>query len=570
MYRGLLLLLLVQLSGFAQAIQPPSDDSSAQATGSVDGRVTNAETGEGISGATIRLISVGKRRTTASADRTVTSQGDGSFMVDGLAPGNYLIIASQSSFTPGPNGRQSRPTVQIEPGQAVSNISIQLSPIGRIRGKVVDEDGHPVPGATVQAFATYSVRGKIQLRRVAEAATDESGKYILRTQESGKYYVSAEVENDPSPTKPEDETRPSEKPNVEFVRTFYPKSLNSENATPLDMSGGQDVSDVNIQLLRSETHHIRGKIEGLDIDSARPPMISLAPRGSLASDGLGKVVRAGRDGTFDIQKVIPGSYTLSVTGVDNSNSTPDRRPFRERLLARQDIDVGGDDVNGTVLTVVPLMTLSGRVDMDGLDNTDMSQVRVNLIPSGAGAVGGFQSVRVQRGGTFEIENLAPGQYVVRVSGTPSGTYIRSVSYNHRDITNTGIDLTEGGGGEIEIVLRTGTGEVDGALETSTQVSATTVMVLVPDTVSLDGSGVLFGNIQSSGSLVIRNVPPGHYYAYAIERWSPFWQNPEFLRNMRNQGVSVDLPENGHLQVRLSIISAEQVDAAAAPLGLTAQ
>lgn len=241
-----------------------------------------------------------------------------------------------------------------------------------------------------------------------------------------------------------------------------------------------------------------------------------------------------------------------------------------RLLARQDIDVGAEDVNGIVLTVVPLITLSGRVTVDGLDNTDLSQVRVSLVPSGATAVGGFQNLPVEQGGTFLAENLAPGEYMVRVSGGPPGTYVKSITYNRQDITVTGIDLTQGGGGEIEIVLRKGTGEVDATVETSTQLSNTAVMVLVPETLAQDGFGVLFGNVQGSGMFVIRNVPPGRYYAYVVERWSPFWQNPEFVRSMRNQGVGVDLAENGHLQVQLSIISTDQVEAAAAPLGLSAQ
>jgi hypothetical protein len=82
--------------------------------------------------------------------------------------------------------------------------------------------------------------------------------------------------------------------------------------------------------------------------------------------------------------------------------------------------------------------------------------------------------------------------------------------------------------------------------------------------------VLLANMQSAGAFVIRNVPPGHYYAYAVERWSPLWQNPDFLRSIQNRGTAIDLPENAHLQVELSLISTDQVEAAAIPLGLTSQ
>lgn len=570
-----LLILILPLMGWAQSA-PTGDGSSSQPPGYVQGRVANAETGDGISGATIRLVPLRTSSASATTVRSGTSQADGSFTVDNVTPGSYFVVASQPNFSSSPDASRSR-ALNVGPGQAVTNVSIQLNPMGRIHGRVLDDEGNPIQGATVEGYSTYSLRGKTQLRRSAQATSDEQGRFSLRTQAVGRYYVDAELQKEPDAAKKTDDQNPAafDQPAPELVRTFYAKALNIESATPVDLTPGQDAPEITIQLVRTVAHHVRGRIDGLAVDGLTRggPILALAPKGSLASDGIGAITRLQKDGTFDIAKVVPGSYTLTATGAApaDEGSGGEVRPIsRRRLLARQDVDVGAGDVNGIVLTVIPLMTLSGRVSMDGADNVDLSSVRVNLLSMGTSAGGTFQSASAQRDGSFQMQDVAPGEYLVHISGAPSGTYVRTVTYNRQDISTTGIDLTEGGGGEIAVVLRNGTGEVDGALEATGQIPATTVMILVPDALSVDGSGVMLANMQSTGGFVIRNVPPGRYYALAVERWSPVWQNSDFLRSVQNQGSSLDLPENGHLQVQLSLFSSEQVQAAAEPLGLTSQ
>jgi hypothetical protein len=220
------------------------------------------------------------------------------------------------------------------------------------------------------------------------------------------------------------------------------------------------------------------------------------------------------------------------------------------------------------LAVIPLMRLSGRLTIEGQENASVQGVHINLVPSGAAAMGGFQNAAIAADGSFVIEDVAPGEYTMRVAGAPAGTYVKAILYNRQDITMTGLDLTQGGGGEVDVVLRTGTGEVDGSISNAT--GRATMMILAPETVGQDGSGVLMASLQPSGNFVVRNAPPGRYYAFGVDSWSPVWQNADFLRQMQNQGATVDLPENGRVQVELPVITAEQAQAAAQPLGLTAQ
>ena len=138
--------------------------------------------------------------------------------------------------------------------------------------------------------------------------------------------------------------------------------------------------------------------------------------------------------------------------------------------------------------------------------------------------------------------------------------------NGQDITNSAADLSPGGSGDLEVVVRSGTGQVDGSLQSST-VGASTV-VLIPQKATGDGSGVLFGQIRS-GTFSIPNVPPGRYSAFALQKFdNGLWQNPDFVRSLELSGATVDLDENGHVQIQLSPITQDQIQQAASRLGLT--
>ncbi len=127
--------------------------------------------------------------------------------------------------------------VPVQAGQAVSDVTVQLTPQGTVGGKVVNEEGKPVPGASVRALS--------KTQRGSTATTDASGNFKLLKLTPGDYYLWA----DPPP-----------KAQDGFVRTFYPQALNLDDATTIPATAGQDTSDITIRLRQAATYHIKGKI----------------------------------------------------------------------------------------------------------------------------------------------------------------------------------------------------------------------------------------------------------------------------------------------------------------------
>lgn len=531
------------------------------APGSVDGRVTNSQTGEPISGASIHLypqIMQGG----ANSPLTAATQGDGSFRLEDVPPGSYFVVAEQSSFS------NSFPGVLIHvgSGQAVSNLMLALRPLATISGKVLDENGSAVPQVQVTVYTAYDWRGRTQLRPGTSATTTKDGTYQLSKIVPGRYFLAA----DPSSrnTASGTETSQAQNASYELVRTFYPESLSLEAASALDITPGQNAADTVIHLQRAATHRVQGKVEELEPDSAAlNASVSLTPRGTLPLAGLSRTVKAAKDGSFVVEHVVAGSYTLWLTaGVQGRHSRA------LKLLARQNIDVTGEDVTGIALSVLPPVSLTGKLALDSAATQNLGQVHIALIPGGEAMFGSYARANVNADGSFSVPGVDPGEYRVAVQGAPAGSYVASIQYNRQDVTNGAIDLSEGGGGEVDVLLRMGAGEVDGTLESegSDTAPASGISVLAPEQIAPDGSGTLVGQVAANGSFVIRNVPPGRYFAVVVQRLTGIWQNPNFLREIEKEGATVDVQENGRVQVQAPVLSDQDIQQTAARVGLNTE
>ena len=114
-----------------------------------EGRVVSAATRAPIAGADLSFSRGG-------AAATVRTGRDGSFAFAPPTEGRWLLatVSARGFFPFAPEWGHSPVQLEARAGQHVRGLEIHLAPATELTGEVVDEEGHPVPGAAVRLLGT--------------------------------------------------------------------------------------------------------------------------------------------------------------------------------------------------------------------------------------------------------------------------------------------------------------------------------------------------------------------------------------------------------------------------------
>ena len=528
--------LRLALFAVAATVVATAQQPDAKSTATISGR-TLALGGQPLRKATITLRPAGMAR---PRDSSMTSDADGNFTFEGIAAGRYQLWVERPGYLRQTYGAK-RPggagsTLTVMPGQQVKDLVIELTPQGAIAGKVVDEDGDPVARSNVMAVSYTYANGKWQLVPRERTTTDDGGEYKVTALAPGRYYVVAGASGgSAAPPKPD-------KPEAEYVRTWYPSVTDAGSATPVDVGAGQTIAGTEIRLRRSQVVRIKGRVlPGTPDSNPHRLSVELLPREGFAFGGFhGQVAN---DGSFTVAHVPPGSYSIIATNVDG--------PIQ--VCARQPIDIGTHDIEDLVLTVQPLIELRGTVKMEG-EPEQATSARVLLSPSDGLAITGAPDATAKDDGTFVFAGIVPGRYRVNAFATGPGRYVKAIRYGNQDVLATGIDLSQGAGGALQVLFSSKGAEVSGTVQADGQPVPAGTVTLIPDPPS-DQFRYRQTPVDQNGQFSLRDVAPGDYRVYAWEDLEPGAQfDPEFLKPLEGQGTRISAGENGHERVTLTRIS----------------
>lgn len=288
--------------------------------------------------------------------RAASADEDGKFRIDNLEPGSWRVDYVEA------RGYLYQPHIAAEftvaEEQHVTGIVLELTPLGAIAGKIVDEDGDPIEGAQVAVMQYTYGNGARSLHTVDGAVTDDRGAYRVFRLKPGRYFVNAwlppgqmqygALRKDWLPA-----NRHRNMAETGYLPVFYPNGPDPAQATPLRLAPGGELGGIDFRLRSVPVFHIRGRLVGARSD--RPASVLATP--CPAPEGSAEYgAKLQSDGRFDIAGLSQGVYCLSVSQVG----------FTRTVYAADTVTVNDRSLDGVALRSLAAFPIAGTLKFDGL------------------------------------------------------------------------------------------------------------------------------------------------------------------------------------------------------------
>jgi hypothetical protein len=516
---------------------PPEVASAAPASYRIAGRTVSATDGHLLEGATVLILNTKTQQTVAS---TLSSE-DGSFAFTDLKADKYSLQAVKTTYLPSAYDQHENFSTAIVTGAGLNTetLVLRVTPAAILSGRVIDESGEPVRGATVSLYRENRDQGRSRITQYRIAQTDDLGAYELASLPPGTYFVSAkatpwyavhpQLRNPASPPGLIGTVDPSL--DVAYPTTFYPDATVADGATPIPLRGGDQVN-IGLRLLPLPAvtltlHAVPGQ-QGISVPQLQESSFD------LPEPVYGQVQFVDSDAS--IVGLPPGRYVLNEvnqnTGKIAKSKVIDLTRGAVNLDATSAEDFGGIKLRLEGENGVPLPTL----------------MLVSLRSKEAEIV---TTQPVNDKGFAEFEGLKPGEYHFLLSGSDRQYHVARIALVGGGPSTNTVHVSPGATLSVTATFGANSVAVEGFAIRDGKPAAGVMIVLIPS--SIDDDVEQFRRDQSDldGSFLLPNVIPGKYTALAIEDgWELEWGRPEVLAPYLPKGAPVTISSNSRGSIRL--------------------
>jgi hypothetical protein len=396
------------------------------------------------------------------------------------------------------------------------------------------------------------VQGQRRLQSVgAGDQTDDTGAFRVYGLAPGDYYVAASaglvdaVKRDPP--------------------IYYPGTPSIAEAQPITLGvGAEATADFQLVALRS------ARVSGVVLNSRGSPVAAMVNLNSEAVgmgpsiDGTGVPplqlhADAAPDGTFTIENVPPGPYSLTalVLNLPEVLTTAQRMPPMDRIpeTAAMPVVVAGDDLSG-----ITLVTRSGgRLSVRFVADTGV----VRPLPTGLrvemrGLQTGGMRMSIGNATTNEVQLAGmSGPFHLDVQGVPDGWTISAILIDGINVIDEPIDL-KGESASARIVLTDRVTSLGGTVQSRGDVGEQSVVVFPDDAAKWTYPSRYLRTTRTDreGRFQISGLPPDERYLAAAVDYidDGEGEDPQFLERLRARATSVSLGEGQRRSIQLDVIA----------------
>ena len=529
----------------ARDTRPPA--AAAAATAAIRGRILT----EG--GAPIRNARVGLTAEGHDEGFPVFTDAYGRFQFPGLTAGRYVLSVSKAGYVTTRFGawQPLEPPVPLEvaAGAILDNVDVRLAKGAAISGRLVDEDGNPVIGASVSAERLVRSATGLKTVTIKSSTTDDLGEYRLPELATGSYVVVADpggigngqgviaiaraggvmIGGRPDVPRP--------------AKVYYPSALSPAQAQILSVQPGEELTTIDMTARSVMLPHL--SILVTDPGSTSSRIFYELRSDAHAGDAQTRrgLVRAGEP---EVIESSPGDWDLVVDAGAAGG-------------AYAHFTVGESDTTIRV-TLKPLVKISGRILVDGRPPSGAARIALEAAPRGFSPRFGPMFSHVARSnpdGTFTLDVLqAPIEFSVREA--PPAWTLQSIAIGERPLPDTWLDL---GSGDpitgVTLYLSTQPTDLSGTVsDPSGQLVSDDSVLVFPKNAALLSNPQRWARWikpDLAGHFVIRDLPEGDFYVVALRDVDDArWEVPEYLEALSPQAASVTLTAGRQASVSLLV------------------
>jgi Carboxypeptidase regulatory-like domain len=417
--------ILLLIAVCQSSAQVPQRDNRPR-TASISGRVTIA--GKPAANAVITVTETDIKPDAGESGLRIPIQaktrtdGDGRYLVGGLAEGRYVVSAMLKAFVTADSSSNSplNRWVTLDEGEAREKMDFALIRGGVMTGKIIDDEGAPLVARRVQLYTVdeQGQKGLYQGPFMYEMGeTDDRGVYRIYGLPPGRYIISAGGEGGGNPTRAG---------GGKFALTYHPDTTDEKLARVIEIKEGSEVTDIDIRFGSArKTYEAAGRV--VDRDTGKPvPRINVSGWSRVETGGSSSVFSttaiSDMQGAFKLSGLPPGRYQAEAT--DGLGETG----YRSDAV---DFEITNDNVSSVEVKVFPGASVSGIVIIEGADAAAGKQLQsITVYPSVSPPIDAAGDANERASGT-QFYNPgkvnADGSFTIRgLQACGVGFYISSV------------------------------------------------------------------------------------------------------------------------------------------------